>query len=537
LGEPIERGSEGMGQLSNSTDLARTTVRSLIECGVNTFVLSPGSRNAPLSIALYQASKRGLVDLHVKIDERGAGFFALGAAKSSNNYVAVVCTSGTAAANYHPAILEAHHGANNLLVITADRPARLRGTGANQTTNQINIFGDIKSHDIAAPIDIRALLVGGPVHLNIQFDEPLLPTDSNDWLAGLEIAPIESTNESCEALSLTEKSVIVIGHDRGTFSVEEVREAVAGLRIPIVAEDPISFPEAIAHASIFLADEGVRRALKADQVIVIGRTTLSRSINAFINEATHQIVIDPRMAGLDIARSANQKFHNLPFFDAHLSGEYFDIWNSASKSAHSELHNLQSFSEHTAVRSIVENLPVDCALFIGSSRPIRDIEAFVSPRKSVTTFANRGLAGIDGNISTAFGIAEKFERSYAILGDLTFMHDLSALVAPTTANLTIFVIDNNGGGIFSTLPQAGVAGFEEIFGTPQNVNLERVVAGYGIAVEKVKTHSDIERVIAARNQGLRVVIVEVPARSEMAAGLKEIYQSVSSAVRIGLNLA
>jgi 2-succinyl-5-enolpyruvyl-6-hydroxy-3-cyclohexene-1-carboxylate synthase len=163
-----------VGQLSTSTDLARTTVRSLIECGVNTFVLSPGSRNAPLSIALYEASKKGLVDLHVKIDERGAGYFALGISKATNNYVAVVCTSGTAAVNYHPAILEAHHSANKLLVITADRPARLRSTGANQTTNQSNIFGDIESHDISHSIDVAALLVGGPVHLNIQFDEPLL---------------------------------------------------------------------------------------------------------------------------------------------------------------------------------------------------------------------------------------------------------------------------------------------------------------------------------------------------------------------------
>ncbi|CAB4532502.1 unannotated protein [freshwater metagenome] len=526
-----------MGQLSTSTDLARTTVRSLIECGVNTFVLSPGSRNAPLSIALYEASKKGLVDLHVKIDERGAGYFALGISKATNHYVAVICTSGTAAVNYHPAILEAHHGANKLLVITADRPARLRSTGANQTTNQSNIFGDIESHDISHSIDVAALLVGGPVHLNIQFDEPLLPSDSKDWLAGIKIAPVSPKKESCDAIPITEGSAIVIGHDRGTFSVEEIREALAGLRVPIIAEDPLSFPEALAHASIILADEGIRSALKADQVIVIGRTTLSRSINAFINEAKLQIVIDPRMATIDIARTAEQKLHTLPFFDAHLSGQYFDNWNLASKNAHADLHNLDPFSEHAVVRTIAELLPEDSALFIGSSRPIRDIEAFAAPRKGITVFANRGLAGIDGNISTVFGIAEKFDRTYAILGDLTFMHDLSALVAPTAANLTIFIIDNNGGGIFSTLPQAGVEGFETIFGTPQNVNLERVVAGYGIKVEKVKTPSDIARVISANENNLNVVIIEVPERAEMAAGLKEIYQSVSRAVRIGLNLA
>ncbi len=523
--------------MSNSTDLARFTIRTLIEAGVNTFVLSPGSRNAPLSIALYEASQKGLVDLHVKIDERGAGYFALGISKATDNYVAVICTSGTAVANYHPAIVEAHHGANKLLVITADRPARLRETGANQTTNQSNIFGDIKTHDIAAPIDLRAILTGGPVHLNIQFDEPLLPSEKSDWLAGISVSPLSFPSENCDALSLGEGSVIVIGHDRGTFTVEEIREAIAGVRIPIIAEDPLSFPEAIAHASLFLADADVRTALKAERVIVIGRTTLSRSINSFVAEATQQIVVDPRLASVDKKRSGDIKFTGLPFFTGAFSGEYFDKWQETSKAAHAALHEFKQFTEQIVAQKIAAQLPNNSALFVGSSRPIRDIEGFAMPRTGIHTFANRGLAGIDGNISTAFGIAEKYEKSFAILGDITFMHDLSALVAPTKANLTIFIIDNNGGGIFSTLPQAGVEGFEQIFGTPQNANLEKIISGFGIPVVKVKTESDISAAIASHKNGLQIVIVEVPNRADMSAGIKEMYQSVSSAVRIGLNLA
>ena len=523
--------------MNTSTNLARQTIRGLIEAGVDTFVLSPGSRNAPLSIALHEASQKGLVDLHVKIDERGAGYFALGISKASDNYVAVICTSGTAAANYHPAILEAHHGANKLLVITADRPARLRGTGANQTTNQSNIFGEIKTHDIAAPIDIRSVLSGGPTHINIQFDEPLLPSDKSDWLAGISVTPLNFPAENCDALSLTEGSVIVIGHDRGTFTVEEIREAIAGVRIPIVAEDPLSFPEAIAHASLFLADVDVRTALKAERVIVIGRTTLSRSINAFVSEAAEQIVIDPRLATVDKKRNGDIKFTGLPFFNGVFSGEYFDKWQVSSKAAHAALHEFHQFNEQVVAQRISSELPNNSALFVGSSRPIRDIEGFAAPRTGLSVFANRGLAGIDGNISTVFGIAEKFEKSFAILGDLTFMHDLSALIAPTLANLTIFIIDNNGGGIFSTLPQAGVEGFEEIFGTPQNANLEKMISGFGIPVVKVKTESDISAAIASHKNGLQIVIVEVPNRADMSAGIKEMYQSVSSAVRIGLNLA
>ena len=136
--------------MSNSTKLAHSLLRQLIEVGVSDFVVSPGSRNAPFLIALGEAASKQIIDLHVKIDERGAAFFALGVSKASNNYVAVICTSGTAAANFHPAALEALHSDNKLLLITADRPSRLRKTGANQTTNQLNIFPGIKTHDIAS---------------------------------------------------------------------------------------------------------------------------------------------------------------------------------------------------------------------------------------------------------------------------------------------------------------------------------------------------------------------------------------------------
>ena len=171
--------------MSNASDLARHTIRKLLEAGVKDFVLSPGSRNAPLSIALYEASSRGYVNLHVKLDERGAAFFALGISKASDQYVAVVCTSGSAAANYHPALLEALHSNNKLIAITADRPERLRRTGANQTTDQVGMFPNIKCHDLIAGSDFE--LTNGPIHLNIQFDEPLLPSTSWDWLSELAV--------------------------------------------------------------------------------------------------------------------------------------------------------------------------------------------------------------------------------------------------------------------------------------------------------------------------------------------------------------
>jgi 2-succinyl-5-enolpyruvyl-6-hydroxy-3-cyclohexene-1-carboxylate synthase len=198
---------------------------------------------------------------------------------------------------------------------------------------------------------------------------------------------------------------------------------------------------------------------------------------------------------------------------------------------------LPEWSEQRAISVITQLIPDGSALFVGSSRPVRDIEAFAAPRRGIDTFANRGLAGIDGNISCAFGIALQYQQSYAILGDLTFLHDISALVNPVDANLTIFIIDNNGGGIFDTLPQANVNGFEKIFGTPHGLDLARVIAGFGYQVEVVKNISDLQRVMVHDSSGLRYVIVEVPDRQSNAAVLKEISQSLCNAVRIGSNLA
>jgi len=522
--------------VSSTTDLARQVIRNLIEAGVSDFVISPGSRNAPLSIALHEASAKGFVELHIKLDERGAAFYALGISKATNRYVAVICTSGTAAANFHPAMLEARHSQNKLISITADRPERLRKTGANQTTDQVGLFPNINSFDLVAGVKFE--LGTGPIHLNIQFDEPLLPKDNNDWLAGLKIheAKVEKVNP--KSLLVTGNGVLVIGHDLGTFSSEEVEAFAAKSGLPIIAEDPLTFPAAIAHCSAFLGDESVRKYLTADYAIVIGRTTLSRSINTYVANIAKSYVIDPRIATIDTKRTATQVFFELPKLEVEtLNQSWISDWQEISRITSEQIKSDESWSEQNAVRTITSAIPNECALFIGSSRPIRDTEAFATPRNGIKVFANRGLAGIDGNLSTIFGISNHFERSFAIIGDLTFLHDLTALLRPSTSNLTIFVIDNNGGGIFSTLPQAGVSGFEDLFGTPQNQDLVKVISAFGIAVSKVKTVSDLNLAIAHNKTGLNVVIVEVPNRETMAANLAQTYSRISKAVRMGLNLA
>jgi 2-succinyl-5-enolpyruvyl-6-hydroxy-3-cyclohexene-1-carboxylate synthase len=509
-----------------------------MELGVTNFVLSPGSRNAPLSIALNQAAEAGLIELHVRIDERGAAFFALGISKASNNYVAVICTSGTAAANFHPAALEALHNRNKLLLITADRPASLRKSGANQTTEQFGLFPNIESHDIATAIDLAPLLGAGPIHLNIQFEEPLLPVDQLDWLAGFSMRAVAATQPNQPTIKLPEAGVLIVGHDRAGYSVAEISQFADQLGWPLIAEDPISFPAAIAHAAIFLADENTRALLTPTTVVVIGRTTLSRSINTYVQSATEIIAIDPRMADLDTSRQADRTLYSLPALSKHAPEptQWLALWQDIAKRCSHEITSNLEWSEQSAIRAIVSELPDECALFVGSSRPIRDIEGFAAPRSGIAVYANRGLAGIDGNISTAMGVATRYQNTFAVMGDLTFLHDVSALVNLPHINLTIFVIDNNGGGIFSTLPQHGAAGFERIFGTPHNNDIARIARGFGLPAECVKTASDLKAIIAHQSHGIEVVVVEVPDRESNAARLKEISQMVSSALRIGNNL-
>lgn len=523
--------------MSESTKLARVIVRQIIEAGVTDVVISPGSRNAPLSIAFYQASEKSLIKIHTRIDERSAAFFALGMAKASGRPVPIVCTSGTAVANYHPAVLEASHSNVALLVLTADRPASLRRTGANQTTEQARIFGKAVRYfaDIsgsAYPMELPFnSLQSGPVHLNIQFDEPLIGDGDTKWLDELEIkAPrIFTRKEAGTFYTKSTRGVLVIGHDRGGISASDVITFASELGWPIVAEDPLTFADATPHASIFLTSQAIADDLAPDTVLVIGRTTLSRSINSFIKSARKQIVIDPRIATVDSDRLANQKFLALPHLEVNTpDAEYAEKWKKYGLRASKMVSDLSQWSEALIAREIASHLPSGTSLFISSSRPIRDLEGFAQPRDGVETFANRGLAGIDGNISTALGIASQRTKSAAVLGDLSFLHDITGLISHQDIDLTIFVINNDGGGIFSTLGQRGVEGFETIFGTPHGLDPAAIASSFGIDTKTITTQKELLAEITAPVKGLRVVVITAPNRESNADSLKDIYRSVSS---------
>jgi 2-succinyl-5-enolpyruvyl-6-hydroxy-3-cyclohexene-1-carboxylate synthase len=527
----------GSIELNTSTTLARTIVRQILEAGITDVVISPGSRNAPLSIAFFQAAEQNLIKLHTRIDERTAAFFALGIAKASKRPVPIICTSGTAVANYHPAILEASHSNQPLLVITADRPANLRRTGSNQTTEQARIFGkavryfaDVSGAAYPMELPFNSLRTG-PVHLNIQFSEPLSPDDDSDWLSAVKKRepPLLSEKDAGTFYTKSTRGALVIGHDRAGLSVDEVNAFATKLGWPVIAEDPLSFPEAIPHASIFLTSQSITDELAPDTVVVIGRTTLSRPINRIISTARKSIVIDPRILTVDSDRNANQKFTSMPICESPSADtEYLARWEKYGERAAKMVADLKIWSEQLIAREFAKNLPNGATLFISSSRPIRDIEGFSTPRTGVETFANRGLAGIDGNISTALGIASQRSATYAVLGDLSFLHDLTGLIHKEKINLKIFVVDNNGGGIFSTLSHRGVEGFEEIFGTPHNLDLAKIAAAFGLETSRITNQSELITELAKPVNGISLAVIEVPTREANAENLAAIFKSVDS---------
>ena len=304
-----------------------------------------------------------------------------------------------------------------------------------------------------------------------------------------------------------------------------VKTFVLELGWPVIAEDPLTFPNAQAHASLFLTSEKTRALLKPEVVIVIGRTTLSRSINALVKSAKKEIVIDPRVLLVDIKRTADEIFTALPSLNIKkkCSPQWIADWNLQSERASQAAVSLPNWGEASIAKAISSAVALGTTVFVSSSRPIRDIEGFAVPRSGVETFANRGLAGIDGNISTALGIASQRESTLAILGDLAFLHDVTGLIGAEGIKARIIVINNDGGGIFSTLPQSGVEGFEKIFGTPHGQDLVAITRGFGVEATEVKSIGDLINEIQKPIAGLSVVVAVVPSREINAKALKDLY--------------
>ncbi len=523
--------------MNPATALATVLVDELVRCGLTDVVLAPGSRSAPLALAVYEHSK---VRLHVRIDERSAAFLALGLAKRSGRPVAVVCTSGTAAANFHPAVVEAHESGVPLLVFTADRPPELRGTGANQTIDQVKLYGSAVrwNCEIGTPEDRPGMVAywrsltsrawhaaqqpdPGPVHLNVAFREPLIPDGDDTWCESLYDGSSGSwtkvraaTPGSVLHVPPTRKGVLVVGD--GAVNVKRYVAAASMAGWPVLAEPNGNArygDHALSSHHFLLGVPEFAEQHRPEVVVTLGKPGLSRPLLSFLRRAEEHVVVSPSLARWpDPVRSATQVAQeaDIPV----LSGDdtWLKEWRTADLVARSAvdavLDESDELSEPRLARDLVSSMPGGSMLLAAASMPIRDLDQTMHPRRGIRILANRGASGIDGLVSTAIGAALAHgNRSYALLGDLAFLHDQNGLIIgpqDRRPDLTIVVINNAGGGIFSLLPQAAFPDpFERVFGTPHDVDIASVAAAHGLPYTRLETVEEVPRAIS--KDGLRIV--------------------------------
>lgn len=542
--------------MNPSTDLARSLVDELLSGGVRHAVLAPGSRSAPLALALFDASAAGLLRLHVRIDERSAGFLALGLAKSSGLPVPVVTTSGTAVANLHPAMLEAHHASVPLLALTADRPASMRGTWANQTTNQVGIFGGAAEFfvDVAPDVaDIRglvrqALAVDGTVHLNVQFADPLLPKRvpsefDGGWLgrggkachAMRSSSAFRTQTEPAYELQIGPRTVVVAGDDAGPAA--RVLAEQAGW--PLLAEPSSGARTGAAAIRTYrLLLEHHELAAQIERALVFGHPTLSRPVDRLLRTVDELVVVTSRPDWADPWKRASTV---VPEVTASGRDDvaWRDAWTSADHTLSKQLDELvanePSLTPHEVAGVVSAAVPPRGLLVVGSSNPVRDLDLMAAPYpvgEKRKVLANRGLAGIDGTVSTALGAAlgRDSSRAFALMGDLTFLHDTNGLVIgpdDVRPDITIVVVNDDGGSIFATLEQGApefAESFGRVFGTPHGMDLAALCAASGTSHRLVTSRDALEDALARLADGIEVI--EVPVDGGARRGLDQRIRSL-----------
>ena len=473
--------------------------------GVKDVVLAPGSRSGPLAVALHAADRAGHVRLHVRVDEREAGFLALGLAKASGRPVPVVTTSGTAVANLHPAMLEALHARVPLIAVTADRPARLRGTGANQTTDQREIFPGLPFVDSLDGFPMP------PFHLNLELDEPLLEPDrvwewsrfeAPDWTISLGPRGPGST-------TVDPTRTIVIAGDSATpvpDGLPVVAEPSSGLRTSSAALTAGRL--VLAHSP--LADE-------VERVISVGHATLSRPVTQLLARQDVEIVHVGDQSTFPVPAGPNVTFVDELALTGPADPSWLQAWLDADARVSGAITDLLDGTTPLDAARTVWDAAADGLLVIGSSSPIRDLDLVAVPTAHAPrALANRGLAGIDGTLSTAIGaaLATPQTKALALVGDLTFLHGANGLlIGPhePRPDLTIVVVNDDGGSIFSTLEQGAPAyadAFERVFATPTRTDLAALCRAHGIAHHRVHA-PDLAQALTQEPQGTEVVEVPV----------------------------
>jgi 2-succinyl-5-enolpyruvyl-6-hydroxy-3-cyclohexene-1-carboxylate synthase len=517
---------------------AATLFDEWIRQGLRDVVICPGSRSTPLVMICAQ---RAELTMHVRIDERSAGFFAIGRALATDRPVAIVVTSGTAAAELLASVAEADQAFVPLLVVTADRPAELHGVGAPQTMDQHRLYGAkvrrfeepgvVSELDVASWRDVAVRLWGraigapghpGPVHLNAAFAEPLVAQPLTLPASGATLVERAVTGESQRGFK-DQRVLCVVGRGTTPDVVARCRANAWVVLGDATSQRTLAYFDALLRSAEFAA-----RA-RPDVVVRLGGIPASKVLQERLREwNVHTVSFDGVGFVADPDHLIAESLSGLPPTDAsqRSDGDYVELWLEGSRKVADWLEKLDANDGALLNEPIVARVVVEAserhgaALVIGSSMPVRDVEWWARPR-TVPTFANRGVNGIDGVVSTALGVGAG-SVSIGLLGDITMLHDVSGLVDGVGASggsSVLVVVDNNGGGIFSFLPQSTAlepATFERLFGTPRGHDLAMIARAFGHRGSSVTTRAELERTIddGLAVPGVTVVVAKVPARDE-----------------------
>ena len=552
------------------------TMEVLARLGIQTVITSPGSRSTPLTVAAVRNPRIEALSI---LDERSAAFYALGLAKSTSRPVALVCTSGSAAANYWPAVVEASMGGTPLLLLTADRPPELRNCSSGQTIDQCKLYGDYVRHfaELSLPqaspdmlAYLRQTLVhavhislsanAGPVHLNFPFRDPLAPdAESSESVVDAktlesvstvitrpcEVVPFGSAIDMVvlERLSSHTKGIIVVGTESPHCGDQAFAEAIAmiseKLGWPVIADalNPLRChaegnPLLITRYDAFLRDVNKADEILPTAILQVGSLPTSKVLRAWLSSLDAvSFLLTSRPINTDpLHRIATPLYGDAQALAEHLQPQQVELnwgmqWSTIEQATANELDSkilsIETLFEGKVACLLSKHLPIDTPVILASSMSVRYAEYFwEASSRGYSIFCNRGANGIDGTVSTSLGVAHGGKPSVLLAGDLAFLHDSNGLLAGSQCkgSLTIVLINNNGGGIFEHLPVSQIdSSFEGYFATPQSVDLAKLCEAHGFHYEQIQDwDSFISSITVLPESGLRILELRTDRKTDRA---------------------
>lgn len=537
-------------------------VDELYQLGVRHAVFSPGSRSTTLAM-VFQS--HGGFHTYMNIDERSAGFMALGIAKAQGEPAVLVCTSGSALTHYGPAVVEAKHSGVPMIILSADRPYTLQQVGAPQTIDQQKYFGTAvnyyeelsvpsESHYYTYPRQVarRAYLKAndhklGPVHINVPLFEPLVPNREEEYFKqGRSAKPfrlVKHQKIASLASLLNGKRVLILGGPTvmNPKAVVDFADRIGA----VVIGDPLSnlrqYEKVISTYDAFLAHHERWEELRPDVVIQLGQIPVSKRIQQWMETLTDidYITVSPNAEVVN--PSLTTTIHVMASVDVFLwemslgisvaqDLEYVRVWQGIESNSREQLDKVQeepNLFEGRTIHMLQQMMPDEGQLLVANSMSIRDMDYFwATGRSQAMVYGNRGTNGIDGTVSTALGLSTNGKPTVMLTGDLSFFHDMNGLAIGKThgMNLTIILHNNDGGGIFQYLPQKGTDDFDYLFNTPQGIDYSGLATMYGLDYVKVTTNAELEQAMQQYIGTEGIHLIEVPTSKESSRELHKVYR-------------